>query len=65
MAYFRPTNWTTDSLTESLLCKLSHLLTIQNGSTALMWAIRYGHSDIATLLIDIGALVDISDKVRI
>ena len=47
-------------LTRILNCKY---MTIQNGCTALMWALRYGHTAIATLLLELGASIDIADKV--
>jgi hypothetical protein len=36
----------------------------QNGSTALIWAARYGRVDCARLLLDAGADMNVTDRVR-
>ena len=38
---------------------------MKNGSTAIIWAARFGHIDILKLLVDSGGNINVRDKVNI
>ena len=43
---------------------LTMVLSPQGGNTALIWAARYGHREIVSLLLDRGAQTEATNKVR-
>lgn len=43
-------------------CSLPRLACRQDGSTALMWASRYGHTEAVTILCDKGAIKEVQNN---
>ena len=70
LSYFnRDTNLNSGELSQAIILKLSHVvtithLTIQDGQTPLRTASSKGHHKVVELLLGAGANPDLQDKVR-